>query len=104
MNWVGLFYSLVKFPRIEIGTEFSNGVNKDQAPLDTRTSEGLDLRLHFSFQFKFQKDKLAEIYRFTGGDYERLYQRLARNAVLEIAGLYKAQDYWLKRKERGEAM
>ena len=37
-------------------------------------------------------------------DYEKIFTRIARNAVLTVAGNYKANAYWQQRTEVGNEM
>ena len=44
------------------------------------------------------------MYRLLQNDYEAVYTRIARNAVLHVAGDFKAPEYWQKRTQIGEDM
>ena len=44
------------------------------------------------------------MYRMCQNDYESIYAKLARNAVLQIAGDFEAPAYWLNRTQVGDAM
>lgn len=44
------------------------------------------------------------MYRLVAEDYEKVFKRIARNAILEVASTYKAPDYWSKRSEIGIKM
>ena len=97
MHYVGVFYSLIHFPSIHKSIEFSDDPSAQQAPLRTRTKEGLELIIHCSFQYQLDKSKLPEMYRLLQNDYEAVFTRIARNAVLHVAGDFKAPEYWQKR-------
>ena len=104
LHWVGLFYSLIHFPAIHKSIEFSDDANAQQAQLSTRTQEGLELHLHFAFQYVLIKDDLPQMYQLLQNDYEAIFTRIARNSVLQIAGGYIAPDYWKKRSQIGMNM
>ena len=72
--------------------------------MKTRTKEGLDLSLHFSLQYELIKEELPQLYRLLETDYDRVFERLARNSVLEVASGYTANVYWTKRVEIGDKM
>jgi len=72
-----------------------------QAALQTRTKEGLELHLHFAFQYVLRDQELPQMYRLLQNDYEQIYTRIARNSILHIAGDYEAQAYWKNRTEIG---
>ena len=101
-----MFYSLVHFPAIHKSIEFSDDRSHPniQPRLTTRTKEGLELDISFAFQYQIQKETLPQMYRMCQDDYEAIYIKIARNAVLQIAGDYNASDYWLNRSHIGVAM
>lgn len=86
----GLFSTFIKYPSIEQSIEFSDKKTADREKLKTRTKEGLDLNVHFNIQYKLKKDELQQLYRLLGNDYRRVFERLARNSVLEVASDYTA--------------
>ena len=97
LHWVGLFSSLIHFPSIHKSIEFSDDSAAQQTALSTRTKEGLELHLHFAFQYALKRDKLPLMYRLLQNDYESIFTRIARNSVLHIAGDYEAPGYWTNR-------
>jgi len=72
--------------------------------LQTRTKEGLALALHVSFQYKLVKERLGELYNTYNINYEVIFIRIAREIILQEAGSYEAQDYWVKRTQIGDNM
>lgn len=104
LHWVGLFYSLIHFPATHKSIEFSDDPAAQSRQLSTRTKEGLELKLHFAFQYKLKKDELPEMYRMLQNDYEQVFTRIARNSVLHVAGDYIAPQYWLQRAPIGGNM
>ena len=104
LHWVGLFNSLIHFPSIHKTIEFSDDEVAQQAPLQTRTKEGLALTVHFSFQYQLRKNFLPDMYQMLYTDYEKIFARVARNSILSTAGAYIATDYWKIRTKIGESM
>ena len=51
-----------------------------------------------------KRDELPKLYRLAQLEFEPLFTRLARNAVLRVSGDYQAPQYWLKRSDIGESM
>jgi hypothetical protein len=50
LYFLGFFKHFIKFPRIVTNLEFSdNGIKIGNPAIETRTSEGLALKLHVSF-------------------------------------------------------
>lgn len=104
LHWVGLFYSLIHYPAIHKNIEFSDDWMAQQQALKTRTKEGLELHLHCAFQYQLKKTELPALYRMTQTDFEPFLIRLARNAVLRVAGDYEAPQYWKDREAIGQNM
>jgi hypothetical protein len=95
---------LIHFPAIHKSIEFSSDEGSQYGKLSTRTQEGLDLSLSFAFQYQLRKESLPQMYLMCQQDYEKIYARIARNAVLQAAGNFEASAYWLKRSEVGDKM
>jgi len=101
-HWTGLWSTFIRYPAIQVPIEFSDASKRGK--LQTRTKEGLDLSLHFSLQYQLIQDQLPKLYRLLETDYDRVFERLARNSVLEVASNYPAADYWNDRVAVGQAM
>lgn len=99
-----MFYSLIHFPSIHKSIEFSADHTSQQKRLSTRTKEGLELDISFAFQYQLRKDDLPKLYLDTQTDYETIFAKLARNAVLTIGGDFEAPAYWLNRTAVGLEM
>ena len=104
LHWVGVFYSLIRFPSIHKSIEFSSDQGAQYGKLSTRTKEGLDLSLSFAFQYQLRQKDLPKMYLMCQQDYEKIYARIARNAVLQAAGDFEASAYWLNRTFVGDTM
>lgn len=102
--FVWIFTRFINFPSTLINIEFSERETSDSGPLNTRTKEGLALGLHMSFQLYLDKEKLPELYYMTGMDYKSTYIRIARDAILQVAGEWEAPSFWQNRTEIGEAI
>jgi hypothetical protein len=90
LHWVGVFYSLIHFPATHKSIEFSLDKNAQFTRLQTRTNEGLDLSLSFAFQYRLIKKDIPKMYLQCQENYEAIYSRIARNAVLQAAGKFPA--------------
>ena len=102
LHWVGVFNSLIRFPSIHKSIEFSGEEGSQFGRLATRTKEGLDLSLSFAFQYQLRRTELPQMYLMCQLDYEKIYARIARNAVLQAAGEFEASAYWLNRTFVGD--
>jgi len=104
LHWVGVFYSLIHFPSIHKSIEFSMDPIAQYKRLSTRTKEGLELDISFAFQYKLRKDDLPNLYLNTMTEYESVFAKLARNAILTSGGDFEAPAYWLNRTKVGDEM
>jgi regulator of protease activity HflC (stomatin/prohibitin superfamily) len=105
MYYAGITSKFIKFPAKVVTVEFSNNKDSDTTPLATRTEEGLQLMLHFSFQYQIQSENLTKLYGLIGeSGHQSLYERIARDTLLKEAGNYPAPQYWLKRTDIGNKM
>ena len=104
LQFVGPFTKIIKFPRTHQVIEFSDYKSADQHSLATRTAEGLELKLHVSFQYKLIKDEIPQLYQLAGEDYPALFTRIAADVILQQAGNYPAPDYWKDRSKIGREL
>jgi len=102
--YVGFYKSLIIFPANYKTIEFSDVETAQAKPLETRTKEGLSLNLHFSFQYKLQKENIPKLYRLVGENYEVLFDKIARHVILREGGEYMAPQYWKNRTYIGNEM
>lgn len=101
VHMTGVMKRLILYPSTGQNIEFSDSQMADQTELKTRTKEGLELSVHCAFQYKLVREEIKELYKIAKLDYAALYQRLARNIILKVAGDFEAHDWWLKRNEIG---
>lgn len=83
LQFVGPFTSLIKFPRTHQVLEFSDYPGAQEGPLATRTAEGLELKLHVSFQYQLIKEDIPKLYALAGDDYEAVFKRIAADVILQ---------------------
>lgn len=111
--WNGPFKNFILFPSKRVNIEFSSlsslsGSSGDSSnmngALQTRTKDGLLLKLHISFQYRLVKSELGTLYLMNNKYYEQTYKRIARDSILQVLGQYTGQDFWLNRKEIQNAL
>lgn len=73
-------------------------------PLQTRTAEGLALGLHVSFQYKLNRTTIPQLYNLTNVNYAGTLNRIARDVILKVGGMFNATNYWTDRKKIGDYM
>eukprot|EP00696_Hemimastix_kukwesjijk_P004978 gnl/Hemi2/16351_TR5443_c0_g1_i1.p1 gnl/Hemi2/16351_TR5443_c0_g1~~gnl/Hemi2/16351_TR5443_c0_g1_i1.p1 ORF type:complete len:285 (-),score=79.97 gnl/Hemi2/16351_TR5443_c0_g1_i1:395-1249(-) len=97
-HMIGFTSRFVSFPMTLVTIEFSHKKSANAEPLDTRTQEGLELKLEISFQYKLIKSEIPTLFRDFFKQYEPIYVNIARESILQSASLYYATDWFVKRK------
>jgi len=96
---IGPGHYFVKYPKILTTVEFSSRSGADSAPVVTRTKDGVAITISFSYQYKFPKENMANVYRAFTTNYQQPMIRVARNSMLQVAGNFTSMQYWLGRKQ-----
>lgn len=99
---MGPFKSFIKFPRVIQHAEFSTSKGTKGPAIETRTSEGLALRLSVSFQYQLIRSEIPALYKLTNVRYEQTYMQQAKKIIQEEAGKYTAPEYWEHRGAIGQ--
>jgi len=104
-HFIGPWSSIIAYPSVVRTIEFSSRSKEDvNAPLKTRTSEGLDLTVHVAFQYQLKNASLPEMYKRYKNDYVSVFTRRATSSLLAVAGSFQAVQYWEQRKDISDQM
>lgn len=98
---IGPWNTFVHFPSTVQTIEFSNRKAATNAPLSTRTLEGLELHLHVSFQYQLVREGLPSLYKLSRQGFSKLYTKLAQDVILKGAAEYTAPQWWSLRQQIG---
>jgi len=60
--------------------------------------------LHVSFQYKLDKNTITSLYNLTNINYAGTINRISRDIVLKVGGMFNATNYWTDRKKIGDFM
>ena len=97
LYFIGIGHSFIKFPKTVQTIEFSNEPNSNRVPIESRTSDGLEVTLEISFQYILQPDKLYTLYNTYGPKYTSVFQNIAINLLTEEATKYTAYNFFMDR-------
>jgi len=97
LYFIGIGHSFIKFPKNLQTIEFSNDRTAVRKPIESRTSDGLEVVLEISFQYVLQPDKLFTLYNAYGPDYFTIFQNVAVDLLTEEATKYTAYDFFMDR-------
>jgi regulator of protease activity HflC (stomatin/prohibitin superfamily) len=97
LYFIGIGHSFIKFPKTVQTIEFSNSKTANQGPIQSRTSDGLEVTLEISFQYILQKDQIYNLYTKYGGGYNYIFQNIAIHILTEEATKYTAYNFFMDR-------
>ena len=64
--------------------------------METRTNDGLAIKLYVAFQYQLTKESLAKLYIMYNVFYETIFIKIAREVLLAQAGIFQAAQYWVR--------
>jgi regulator of protease activity HflC (stomatin/prohibitin superfamily) len=102
--FIGLGHTFIAFPTNCVTIDFATDPMAKNAPLATRTKDGLPVTIEIALQYKLKPEALLQLYTELNVGYEAAFVRNARDALLEEAGDHLATEYWEHRKTIGELM
>jgi regulator of protease activity HflC (stomatin/prohibitin superfamily) len=97
LYFIGIGHSFIKFPKTVQTIEFSNQKTANKGPIQSRTSDGLEVTLEISFQYILNKDKIYELYSKYGKNYDYIFQNIAVHILTEEATKYTAYNFFMDR-------
>jgi len=78
--------------------------NSNGPPISSRTSDGLEVTLEISFQYKLIYEHLFDMYMTYGEDYHRFFINIAVDILMDAATNYTAYDFFMDRSKIGTNM
>jgi len=104
--YLGLGNHFIKFPRMVIPVLFSDDqADKKQGPaLQSRTRDGLNVRLEVSFQYRLLYEQASDLYQTLGKDYEPIFLRMALEQLSIAATEHDAHFFFTNRSSIGQEM
>jgi len=107
--FIGPWNTLVLFPANVQNIEFTNDKRLEKQgsrfpQLDTRTREGLSLKLHFALQYTITKATIPHLFKEFNVNYEDVFVSTIRDRLNKVAMEYEATSFWEHRRELGTRM
>jgi regulator of protease activity HflC (stomatin/prohibitin superfamily) len=97
LYFIGIGHSFIHFPKNLQTIEFSNDRTAVRKPIESRTSDGLEVTLEISFQYILLPEKLFELYNTFGPNYDKIFTNVAVDLLTEEATKYTAYDFFMDR-------
>jgi len=97
LYFLGIGHSFFKFPKNVQTKEFSKERNANRGPIQSRTSDGLEVVLEISFQYVLQPENLYNLFMTFGTHYHGIFSNIAIDLLTEEATRYTAYDFFMDR-------
>jgi len=97
LYFIGIGHSFIKFPKTVQTIEFSEERSANRPPIESRTSDGLEVTLEISFQYILNPEKIYDLYNTYGPKYDLVFQNIAINILTEEATKYTAYNFFMDR-------
>mmetsp|Transcript_153293 Transcript_153293/g.471586 ORF Transcript_153293/g.471586 Transcript_153293/m.471586 type:complete len:298 (-) Transcript_153293:28-921(-) len=97
--WLGLGNSFIKFPKMVKSVFFLDDLTTTtQGPaLQSRTRDGLNVRLEVSFQYRIKDKDVYQMYTTLGPNYEQTFIRMAIEQLATAATMHNAHFFFSNR-------
>lgn len=97
--YLGIANHFIRFPRMVNSVLFSDeDAGAKQGPaLQSRTRDGLNVRLEVSFQYRLKFEKVYDLYSTLGKDYEPIFLRMAIEQLATAATDHSAHFFFTNR-------
>jgi len=103
-HFLGVGHSFFRFPRTVQTIEFSSEHTATSGNIRSRTSDGLEVNLEISYQYKVIFEKLYDLYSQYGMDYYGVFEKIGIDVLTELATKYTAYDFFVNRQKIGQDM
>jgi len=105
-HYLGLGNHFIKFPKTVKSVLFLDELQQDRIgpALQSRTSDGLNVRLEVSFQYRLLYNRLYGMYSALGPSYETTFIRMAIEQLTTAATLHDAHFFFTNRTAISQEM
>jgi len=113
-HFIGPFSCFIKFPSVLTTVQFSDvkmqydldAFQRGESELQSRTRDGLDVRIELSFQYQLLPEKIRELYLRMGPypDYHNIFVRFATDRLTESTTWFSANQFFIERTRIGKRM
>lgn len=103
--YLGLGNHFIKFPKMVVTLLFTDDPSVKNGPaMQSRTKDGLNVRLEVSFQYRLLYNELYNLYSTLGPEYEKTYVRMAIEMLTTAATTHTAHEFFTNRSIIGQEM
>lgn len=88
IHFLGVGHSFIKYPKTVLNLDYSKHEGADYPPLKSRTSDGLEVVLEISFQYKLNYESLYDLFLLYKDNYSAIFSNIAIAALTENVSLF----------------
>ena len=103
-HFLGVGHSFIKYPSTFQTIEFSKELKSNGPPIKSRTSDGLEVAIEISFQYRLQYTQLYDLYMTFGTKYDLIFQKYAIDILTDATTQYTAYEFFMDRTSIGVKM
>ncbi|KAL4493157.1 hypothetical protein ABPG72_003242 [Tetrahymena utriculariae] len=104
IHFLGVGHSFIKYPKTVLNLDYSNHEGADYPPLKSRTSDGLEVILEISFQYKLEYESLYDLFHLYKDNYSKIFSSIAVNTLTQTATYYTAYNFFVDIQKIGVKM
>ena len=101
---MGLGHEFISYPLSVKTVDFSVERDADLPAIDCRTSDGLEVKVEISIQYRPIGERIYGTYMTFGDKLKTIVLRMTVDSISDTATEYKAYEFFSKRKEISEKM
>ena len=101
---IGPVNSFVTFPSTLVNMDFTEFANATAKPIIVKDSDGQEIRLSMSLQYKLHKDDIGKLYTEYKTDYENTFVSYTDSVVRKKVGTFNSTAFWSARKASTELL
>jgi hypothetical protein len=94
IHFLGLAHSFVEYPSQIISIDFSDESGNDRGPIESRSTDGLQVKFAVQFQYTLNKNSLLQLYLKYGEDYKNPCIRYAVDILSDRASQFTASQFF----------
>jgi len=103
--FLGVGNHFIKFPMVKSVFFLDDLTENTHGPaLQSRTKDGLNVRLEVSFQYRLQANDLYKLYNTLGSGYEQIFVRIAIEQLTTAATMHNAHYFFTNRSTISQEM
>jgi len=102
--FIGPINSFITFPATLVNLDFTEFEGALAKPLTVKDSDGQEIKLSLSIQYKLQKEDVGKLYNEFQTGYEVTFVSYVDSVVRKIVGSFDSTAFWKQRKESGEKL